>query len=279
MQLDCPACDRQTFHQFLYTKNNCAIVKCSACELGRAQCDAFDPREYYSGDYFSGGHADGYADYQGTEAVLRREFSYALAFIRRHHAGGGRLLEIGSAYGFFLQEAARFYEVAGIEIAQAAAQSCRERGLHVVTGVADERNVSQLGMMDVIVMLDVIEHLPDPRATLTLCHRYLNPDGIIVITTGDFGSLCARLTGARWRLMTPPQHLWYFTPKSLGHMSRSLGLTLVACDHPWKLVPLSLIGFQASRMLGLRYHGRSAGSRVGIPVNLFDAMRCVIRKS
>jgi len=54
-------------------------------------------------------------------------------------------------------------------------------------------------------------------------------------TTGDFGSLCARLTGARWRLVTPPQHLWYFTPKSLGHMSRSLGLTLVACDHPWKL--------------------------------------------
>jgi 2-polyprenyl-3-methyl-5-hydroxy-6-metoxy-1,4-benzoquinol methylase len=110
----------------------------------------------------------------------------------------------------FCREAARFYEVAGIEIAQAAAHACRERGLRVLTGIADERNVAQLGMMDVIVMLDVIEHLPDPRATLALCHCYLNSDGIIVITTGDFGSLYARLAGARWRLMTPPQHLWYF---------------------------------------------------------------------
>jgi SAM-dependent methyltransferase len=148
----------------------------------------------------------------------------------------------------------------------------------VVTGIADERNLAQLGMMDVIVMLDVIEHLPHPRATLALCHRYLNPGGIIVITTGDFGSLFARLAGAHWRLMTPPQHLWYFTPESLKLMARSLGLSIVAFDHPWKFVPLSLIAFQASRMLGFRYPGRFPGSRVGIPVNFFDAMRCVIRK-
>ena len=105
-----------------------------------------------------------------------------------------------------------------------------------------------------------------------------HPGGIIAITTGDFASLYARLSGPHWRLMTPPQHLWYFTPESLRRMSRSLGLTVAACDHPWKLVPLSLIGFQASRMLGVRYPGRLAGNGVGIPVNFFDAMRCVIRK-
>ena len=277
MHLDCPSCERPALHRVLYEKNNCTIVKCSACGLGRAQCDEFDPGEYYSSDYFSGGRADGYVDYQGTEAVLRREFSHSLKFIRRHH-GSGRLLEIGCAYGFFLEEATTFYDVTGIEIADAAARSCRERGLHVVTGIADERNLAQLGMMDVIVMLDVIEHLPDPRATLVLCQRYLNPGGIIVITTGDFGSLYARLAGAHWRLMTPPQHLWYFTPESLKRMSHSLGLSVVSFDHPWKFVPLSLIAFQASRMLGFRYPGRFPGSRVGIPVNFFDAMRCVIRK-
>jgi hypothetical protein len=78
--------------------------------------------------------------------------------------------------------------------------------------------------------------------------------------------------------MTPPQHLWYFTPESVRRISSSLGLTVAACDHPWKLVILSLIGFQASRMLGVRYLRRLADIRMGIPVNFFDAMRCVIRK-
>ena len=149
MQFDCPACDCPTAHQFLYLKNNCAIVKCSACGLGRAQCEEFAPSDYYNGDYFSGGRTDGYADYQGAEAVLRRGFSHSLKFIRGYQAGG-RLLEIGCAYGFFLEEAAGSYDVAGIEIAEAPARYCRERGLHVLTGVADERNLAALGMMDVM---------------------------------------------------------------------------------------------------------------------------------
>ena len=276
MQFDCPACDCSKKHQFLYAKNSCAIFKCSGCGLGRAQYKEFAASDYYSADYFSGGRADGYADYRGAEAVLRREFSHSLNFIRAYKASG-RLLEIGCAYGFFLQEAAGSFEVAGIEIAEEPARYCRERGLRVLTGVADERNLAVLGMMDVIVMLDVIEHLPDPRATLRLCRQHLNPGGIIVLTTGDFGSLYARLAGPHWRLMTPTQHLWYLTVASLKRMARVLGLTVEAWDHPWKLVPLSLIEFQATRMLGLRYSGQFAGSRAGFPVNLFDVMRCVLR--
>ncbi len=118
---------------------------------------------------------------------------------------------MGCAYGFFLQEAKPFFEVAGIELAEDAAAHARQSGLNVLTGVADEASLARLGAMDVIVLLDVIEHLPSPRDTLALCARHLNPGGIIVITTGDFGSLSARLAGARWRLMTPPQHLWFFS--------------------------------------------------------------------
>jgi hypothetical protein len=50
-------------------------------------------------------------------------------------------------------------------------------------------------------------------------------------------------------------------------------------DHPWKIVPASLIAFQLRRMLGLRSASLASASRVGIPVNLFDAMRVVLRKA
>jgi SAM-dependent methyltransferase len=277
MRLACPACASATVQQKLYSKNYCDVLQCVQCGLGRAECASFDVHHYYTADYFSGGYCDGYADYLGSEPVLRREFARTVQFIRRFR-DGGRLLEVGCAYGFFLEETRRFYDAAGIEIAEAAAAFCRDRGLNVIGGVADESNLERCGMVDVIVLLDVIEHLPEPQSTLSLCRRYLNPGGIIVITTGDFASLYARLTGRHWRLMTPPQHLWYFTPQSMRRLAHSLGLHVEACDHPWKLVPLALIQFQTRRLFGL--HGRMPtgfASRLGLPINLFDAMRCVLR--
>jgi hypothetical protein len=78
--------------------------------------------------------------------------------------------------------------------------------------------------------------------------------------------------------MTPPQHLWYFTKESLRRISRQFGLSMEHFDHPAKCVPLSLILFQLHRMIGVRSSPIKVASRIGIPVNLFDAMRVVLRK-
>jgi SAM-dependent methyltransferase len=275
--LGCPACSAATAHRFLYAKNGCDILRCGQCGLGRAETVGFDPQSYYTGDYFSGKHSDGYADYVGAEPILRREFAGTVDFIRKFRACG-RLLDVGCAYGYFLQEARRYFDVAGIELAEDAAAHCRRAGLNVLTGVAGEALLAQLGTMDVIVLLDVIEHLSSPRETLVLCAKHLKPGGVIVITTGDFGSASAKLAGARWRLMTPPQHLWFFSQEGIRRMAASLGLSVEHLDHPWKIVPLSLITFQLGRMLGLRSVTAQGTSRIGLPINLFDAMRVILRK-
>ena len=49
-------------------------------------------------------------------------------------------------------------------------------------------------------------------------------------------------------------------------------------SHPWKIVPLSLIMFQLRRMLLLSVRVQSPAAGVGLPVNLFDAIRVVLRK-
>jgi SAM-dependent methyltransferase len=272
----CPACGEVADRIFRYSVNGCNIWQCRNCGLGCADASQFDPKKYYTAEYFSGSHSDGYADYLGAAPVLSREFASSVKFIR-HFCDKGHLLELGCAYGLFLKEAEPFFDVAGIEIADDAAQYARQSGLKVLSGVADEENLDKVGMVDVIVLFDVIEHLVDPRQTLALCTRHLRPGGIIVVTTGDFASYVARITGRRWRLMTPPQHLWFFTRPSMSRLATSLGLSLEYADHPWKIVPLTLIHFQLRRMLGLR-PGHAWSSRVGIPVNLFDAMRLVFRK-
>ena len=273
----CLACGSAAPQVLLYRKHGCDIFRCPACGIGRTETRSFDPLAYYNADYFSGKHSDGYADYVGAESVLRREFAHTVDFVRRF-VPKGKLLELGCAYGFFLQEARRHFEVGGIELAEEAAAHCRQAGLNVATGIADEPTLAGFGNLDVIVLLDVIEHLPDPRETLALCLKRLNPGGILVLSTGDFGSLSARAAGARWRLMTPPQHLWFFSERSIRRLGASLGLTVEHFDHPWKFVPLSLIAFQLRRILNLRTAAEPSTSRLGLPVNLFDAMRVVLRK-
>jgi hypothetical protein len=61
-------------------------------------------------------------------------------------------------------------------------------------------------------------------------------------------------------------------------LATGLGLAVEHLDHPWKIVPASLIVFQLRRMLGLGGERVTAASRIGVPVNLFDAMRIVLRK-
>jgi hypothetical protein len=86
-----------------------------------------------------------------------------------------------------------------------------------------------------------------------------------------------RPAGARWREMTASQHLWFLTEEAFRRWAGRLGLRVEACQHPWKLVPLSLIAFQLGRMIGWR-QAAMPGSRLGVRINLFDAMRVVFRK-
>jgi hypothetical protein len=63
-------------------------------------------------------------------------------------------------------------------------------------------------------------------------------------------------------------------------MARRFGLLTEQFEHPWKQVPLSLIIFQLGRMAGIKLplHRLSLLSRLGLPINLFDALRVTFRK-
>jgi 2-polyprenyl-3-methyl-5-hydroxy-6-metoxy-1,4-benzoquinol methylase/Zn ribbon nucleic-acid-binding protein len=275
----CPACDRDTRQFPLWRKNGSQIFRCAGCGLGAAAAPHFDPLVYYTADYFSSQEKGGYPDYRASEPVLRAEFRRMVAFVRRI-VPAGRLLEIGAAYGFFLSEAAAHYDVRGIEIVDEAAAFARRRGLDVRTGRPTPAALAAIGALDVIVMLDVVEHLEEPGEVLRLMGQFLRPGGAVILTTPDFASPLARLFGRRWRNLTPPHHLWYFTAESLARLAAAAGLEIAEVAHPWKRVPAALVLQLLGRSVGVGWPPSllSAASRVGLPVNLFDAMRVVLRK-
>ena len=262
----------------MFRKLGIPIERCPVCGLGHSDVRDFDPSTYYTESYFDGGYADGYADYQGSAEVLRSEFRQTVEELASLGVREGRLLEIGCAYGYFLDEAARRFDVSGVEISEAAAEAARARHKDIRTGPLSDDTLRGLDQLDAIVLLDVIEHLEDPTATFALCAERLKPGGVLLLTTGDWAAPLARLLGPRWRLMTPPQHLWYFTRKSLGGLAQGVGLEEVAFSHPWKHVPVSLVVFQLQRMVMGRAAKLGWVPKGGIPVNLFDAMRVVYRK-
>lgn len=276
----CPVCGDETRFVELYRKWGYPIGKCDACGLGATQVtEGFDPSAIYTASYFQGEMRDGYAGYDSSERVLRREFRRVLDALARCGCEEGHLLEIGCAYGFFLLEAQRRFEVTGVELSPHAVDVCRSRGLPVHCGSVEDGFLQHRAPFEAAVMLDVIEHLEDPDRALHAVREVLRPGGLLVITTGDWASLVSRVTRSAWRLMTPPQHLFFFSKQTLAQMLGRLGFEVVESSHPWKVVPLSLLAFQMQRMFGLPNPAAPRLGSLGIPVNLFDALRLVARRA
>jgi SAM-dependent methyltransferase len=274
----CNLCQAPVMPVPVYHVAGCDVSRCPDCGLVCVPPGSVPEAvlsQLYSQEYFEGGRPDGYADYSASESILRQQASRALRAIRTFRPGGS-LLEIGCAYGFFLLEAQRFYKAQGIEISSFAADEARKRGLDVVCGDFLEQKY-QPSSFDVVSLFDCIEHLADPFGYLGRLHHVLKPGGIVAITTGDIGSLYARFSGARWRLMTPPQHLFYFSKRTLTRMLQKTGFEVVRVSHPWKLVPWRLILYQISPKLK-RALGPLGELPLGIYVNLFDAMLVIARK-
>jgi SAM-dependent methyltransferase len=178
--------------------------------------------------YGSGYHeSEEYLDYAGQREVLAENFRDHLVRMARHGASGGRLLEVGCAYGFFLAEAAqRFEEAHGIDVSAGAVRYARER-LGVSAEQGDVVRHRTPAPYDAVCLWDTIEHLADPRAALDSAARVLRPGGMLFLTTGDAGSLVARLRGRRWRMIHPPTHVHYFTRAGMRRLLADVGLAPV----------------------------------------------------
>lgn len=237
--------------------------------------EGFSAGDIYNEGYFQGEQADGYSDYVGSEAVLRGEFRAALRDLRSAGCSSGKLLELGCAYGFFLAEANAYFDVHGIEMCEGAALFCRTRGFDVEQGTLTAEYVGRCTPFDAVVMLDVVEHLMEPDRTMELVRMAMKPDGKLMLTTGDWDSALSRIMGRNWRLMTPPQHAFFFSPRTMSSMLTRVGFDVIECRKPWKNVPFGLIVYQLGRILGMSRPPQLSGAHFGIPINLFDAFRLV----
>ena len=216
----------------LYKKFGFGIERCRRCGLVYANPRAAEwiILERYSRGYFwdeylpAAGAPEGRIDFEFIDGRHR----LMLDLVRRHAPEGRRLLEVGTGAGFFLKAAERAgWDVAGVELSAAGAAFARERlGLDVREERA-EAMTFEPGSFDAAVMSDVIEHLFEPRAVLAAIHRALKPGGVIVISTPNFAALSRHALGVAWSIISPLEHMYYFTEATLGRMLEAAGFGIV----------------------------------------------------
>jgi 2-polyprenyl-3-methyl-5-hydroxy-6-metoxy-1,4-benzoquinol methylase len=211
-------------------------------------------------------------------------FKYNLDAIADLLPKTGRLLEIGSYCGIFLQIAReRGLDVLGVEPSVwASAYARKTLEVPTVTGTLDDLPANTKPF-DLICSWDVLEHVADPSAELALINARLRAGGIFAFSTLDYGNWYPRVLGERWPWMMD-MHLYYFNQKVMKQMLERAGFRLIRSRNYChiitfeyflrKLSALGIPGAEAVRRLASRTPARS----LKIPFRFGDIQLYVCEK-
>lgn len=151
-----------------------------------------------------------------------------------------RVLEIGCAHGGYvaLLNWAGF-TATGTELSPWVAGFARQTfGVDVAPGPVEAQSFAAASL-DVIVLNDVLEHLPDPVATLGHCARLLRPGGFFVMQTPEYKEHLAyadlRATGDLFLKHiehNQEEHLYLFSRRSAGIFFGRLGFPVLDFANP-----------------------------------------------
>ncbi len=168
--------------------------------------------------------------------------------------GKGRLLDVGCGVGIFLAMAQeRGWDAHGVDISEAAVQiATRRPGVKAVAGTLAEACFPDC-FFDVITLLDVFEHFPDPSVELRELERILKEDGLLLLNTPNQESLLRHMAHALHRLSfgmwTYPvrkvfhrYHLYYYSLDTLRATLRTQGFAIAH----WEAKPIPVVKARGS---------------------------------
>lgn len=209
------------------TEETFTIVQCRSCGLMFVNPRLSEEKiqSLYDKDYFSG---EGFDPFVALEEESQKITWAARALDRiaavKHPPVD--LLEVGPGRGHFLGMAGeRGFRAVGLELSDYAAQRLRQDGLQVLQGTIDRAGIPDQSY-DVVVAVEVIEHLTDPRSFFVEVARILRPDGLFYYETGDIDCEQARAQGVDWDYIRPEGHLYYFSPRTLARYLTECGFSV-----------------------------------------------------
>jgi 2-polyprenyl-3-methyl-5-hydroxy-6-metoxy-1,4-benzoquinol methylase len=192
-----------------------------------------DESDFYGKNYWLERQKDafGTADIfsRARTDLTERNLHWLKALLKYRLPSDGKALELGCSHGSFvaLMQMAGF-DALGVEMSPWVVDFAQKAfGVPVSLGPIENLDMAP-GSLDVIVAMDVLEHLPDPVATMARCLELLKPDGLLLLQTPQFTSDASyeEFVASRNRfleMLIPEEHIYLFTQESVARMFRGLG--------------------------------------------------------
>lgn len=203
--------------------------------------------------------------------VLAEPEAIPTRYRKRLHAAkraglSGRLLDVGVGHGTFLYVAReQGWEVQGIDVSRYAAQAAKERfDVDVAVSTLEEARFPS-GQFDLVHLAHVLEHLPDPIASLKEIRRILKPSGrLLVEVPNEFENFGVHVMDAlrieRRPYPVQSSHLFFFDPSTLRKVLISSGFRVLKLRTHRDTTDSRVARRLAKSVLGTIERGLNAGS-------------------
>jgi 2-polyprenyl-3-methyl-5-hydroxy-6-metoxy-1,4-benzoquinol methylase/transcription elongation factor Elf1 len=229
----CTICNSEIFVAAMKKRTDEEYFVCSCRECGLVSTF---PRptpqhlvEFYGRTYFekNGERVGGYEDYSGLpEQNARLMWGEFQRFEPSIANQVGYILDCGCATGGFLDEAQKNgWKCLGVELSEHAVQRARSFGLDILVGDLSHPDLVPRSF-NVVTMWHVLEHVISPALVLKQARDLLQPGGHLLIELPNWNSLGRIGRGAKWAQLRPPEHINFFTPKSLANAVACAGFVV-----------------------------------------------------
>jgi len=148
-----------------------------------------------------------------------------------------KILEVGAGAGEYMQIMREFSEnVFGLEQRQASVTSALQKNLDVQQGFIEEVSLNE-APFDAFYMLNFLEHLPNPNASLQAINQALKNDAIGLVEVPNFDMIIRQKLYSEFI----SDHLFYFTKESFEFTLEKNGFEVIECTETWHDYSLSAV--------------------------------------
>ena len=161
------------------------------------------------------------------------------------------------------------YKVKGLEPSKALSDfAITKYGLDVSNTSFEEYKVKE--KYDVVIALDIIEHVASPNEFVAKMKKLVKEDGIVILGTPNVGSLVAKVLGNNWWHIRPP-HLYYFNVDTTRKILEKHDLNVYASHQFHWQVPLGYLFDSVIKLMFKKTTNLSKVLSYPIKVHAFDS--------